>query len=120
MFCRNCQQDIGQRNDCPFCGYNPALDDPSVASRALPEYVQPQPVRIVLRTSSNGKATTSLILSFFGMLIIPGIISIIFALGGLSQASVCRSGKGKAIVAIILNIIWGILWAMIISSIRRW
>lgn len=120
MFCRNCQQDIGNRNDCPFCGYNPALDDPEVAPKAALDYVPPQPVRVVLRTSSNGKATTALILSFFGMLVIPGIMSIIFALSGLAQVKVCRSGTGKAVVAIVLNVIWVILWAAIISSIRRW
>ena len=117
MLCTNCQREIGNKNECPFCGYNPQLDASGVYSNAQLDNVYPKQVRIVLRSSHNGKANAAFILSFFGMLIIPGIISLIFALVGFFQAGICRSGRGKSIAAMAINLLWIIIYVAIFSNI---
>ncbi len=117
MICNNCQKEIGNKNACPFCGYNPSLDASGVYPKAELDSARPRQVRIVLRSSHNGKANAAFILSFFGMLIIPGIISLIFALVGFAQAGICRSGRGKAIAAMAINLLWVIIYAAIFSNV---
>lgn len=114
MFCRNCQQDTGNKNECPYCGYNPALDGENAAPHALTEHVAPKDVRITLNKAPNGKATAALVLSFFSFAIIPGIISFFLAIAGFFQAKKCRCGRVKTIFALLITGFWAFLYFLII------
>ncbi len=117
MFCRNCQQDTGNKNTCPHCGYNPALDAEGALPYTQVEQVHPRPVRIVLNKAGNGKAKAAFILSFFGFIILPGIISFFLGLAGFFQGKKCRSGRGMAIFALLIDLFWFCLYSGLIYGI---
>lgn len=116
MFCKNCRQNIGNRNDCPYCGYDPTLDTESASPRMLMNYVEPRPVQITLNKLANGNAIAALILSFFGLSILPGIISFFLALGGFFQAKKCRTGRIMSIIALLIDAFWLSLYVLAILS----
>ena len=115
MLCNNCQQDMGYKKSCPFCGYDPALDGPNAVPALAGHTIAPQPVRVELKKSTNRKANAGFVLSFFGFAIIPGILSLIFSPIGFFQAKVCRCGRGKAIAAFVIDLLWIWAWIKIIS-----
>ena len=119
MFCNNCQQDIGNRILCPHCGYNPQMDGEGATAQVIAEQVYPRPIHIVKRRSGNGKAKAAFILSFFGFLILPGILSFIFGLAGFFQAKKCRSGRFMSIIAMVIDILWVCLYTGIIYSLVK-
>lgn len=113
MLCKNCQQEIGNKQECPHCGYNPVWDADGTRTKPATTFTKPQPIRVILKKMNNGKATAALVLSLFGFIPgIPGILSMIFAILGFFQAKKCRCGRGKAVVAVLINIIWVIIYIL--------
>ena len=117
MTCKNCHKDIGQRNACPYCGFDPILDAPNAAGRKALSAVQPQSIRINLLEIPNKKATAAMVLSFFGWFPVTGLLSLIFGLQAFFRAKACRNGRGKAIAALVIMTIWGLVYIYAIRQI---
>lgn len=113
MFCRNCRKDIGNRTECPYCGYDPALDSVEGGNRIRLIRVEPKPVQITLNKMSNGSATAALVFSFMGIFIFPGFISFILAIIGFFRAKRCRSGRAQSVIAMLILAGWTVLYCVV-------
>ena len=117
MFCTNCGRETGEMQECPYCGFNPALDN---GQAYVVPIMEPEPVRIQLKKGKNPIAVIGFIISFFGVIPIVGMgigfLSLILCIVGAAKAKSARSGKALAIVGIVISvfviIISIILWAL--------
>ena len=114
MLCNNCHQEISNKKECPYCGYDAVLDANGVTAHPVPAPIKLNPIRIKLLSKHNGKATAALILSLFTPAVIPGILAFIFALQGFFQAKNCRDGRGRSIFAMLILLAWISLFASIV------
>ena len=116
MFCANCGRETGEMQECPYCGFNPVLDN-AAAAYVVP-VMEPEPVRIQLKTGKNPVAVIGFILSFFGLVPIVGIgigfLALILSSVGAIKAKSTRAGLVLSIIGIVISVI------MIIISIVIW
>lgn len=108
MICENCKNEIGDRIECTYCGFDPTKDKGN-AVVAPTDPVLP-PVEINIKKRRNGLATAGMILSFFSWYPLIGIPSFIFSLIGLLKAKRCRSGHVRAIIGLVLTLIFVALY----------
>ena len=118
MFCKNCGKEIGNSRECSYCGYDPIKDDdPNFELNNSSSNIVVPPVKITPIKKRNGLATAGFVLSFFSCYFVPfGLLSIIFGFIGLSKSKLCRTGKAKSIIAILMSAAWGVLWGLYIYA----
>lgn len=117
MVCRNCGNETGTRQDCTACGFDPTKDDPAVQKRAnnRPAEVALPPIEVVLKKKANVPAIIGFVCSILMYIPIPVvgwftgpafyIAAAILAIIGFVKAKACRSGRGFAIVTLILCVL---------------
>ena len=120
MICKNCDRETGASSACPYCGYDPAIDENEYvqSGNIMTPNKNPTPLQITLLKSPNGMAIASLILAFFGLIpLFIGVpfwlLSFIFSLVGIAKSRIKRSGKGAAIAALIIDILVVVAWVVI-------
>lgn len=121
MYCENCGKEIGTKNECNYCGYDPMKDDPVRAASAPvePLFVTPPPVKIALKKMKNGCATAGLVFGIFNVIplfwIISWPLSFIFSLIGFARSKARRSGRVRSIFGLISCILVVAIIASIIA-----
>ena len=114
MYCENCGKEIGDRNSCNFCGYDPMLD----GGNAVVEEVQEvPPVEIKKLKIKNKAANTAFVLGFFNIFFYPIIPCFILSLVGLKKSSRTKTGLVKSILALLSSLIFIGGYSYIIYSI---
>jgi hypothetical protein len=110
MICHNCQQDTGNKQECPYCGYNPIFDGENATAKAIPDPIPPKPVRVMLKKIPNGAATASLVFSLLSIIplvnFITSPLSMLLGIIGFFKAKTRRCGRVKSIISILLSIIF--------------
>ncbi len=118
--CGNCGIDIGDLQDCPYCGFNPVLDN---NPQNVITILQPEPIRITLMKSKNAAAVVGFIFSFFAFIplvgVVPLILSMILNIVGLVRSRYARRGKVLAIVGLLFNVIAIIIGIVILVGFFR-
>ena len=107
MICKNCEREIGDSSACPYCGYDPSIDENEIVieNQDMTPNREPTPLKITLVKRSNVMAIVAFILTFFFFLFPIPLVSVILGMLGISKSKSTHSGKGMAIYSIIAGIV---------------
>ena len=112
MICKNCNKEIGQRNSCNLCGYDPVKDAPGAPEDNGMVFAKLPPIQITRLKSNNSAAVASFVLMFMSCLPFCGLLSFIFGIIGIVKSRYTRTGKALAIIAVVAQVL-GVLLAFI-------
>jgi hypothetical protein len=124
MNCKNCGQQLEREGvGCAYCGFDAKKDklDGTVKEKNTEVYKKPSAIRIIKYKSSNGSATTSLVLAILSFLPLLNVItlpaSLLCALSGFRSIKYTHSGVATLIVSLVFNAIWIVLYAFFVMFI---
>ena len=104
MLCKNCERDKGIEAYCPYCGYNPDVDDKPYVQKPLDKTAFiPRPLEVTYIKRKNVPATFCMIFSFFGIIPIFTLLSMIFGLVGLGRVKKAHSGMPQIIIGFAID-----------------
>lgn len=105
MICKNCNKEIGQRNSCNLCGYDPVKDAPGAPEDNGMVFAKLPPIQITRLKSSNSAAVASFVLMFLSCIPFCGLLSFIFGIVGIVKSRYTRTGKALAIIAVVAQVL---------------
>ena len=105
MICKNCNKEIGQRNSCNLCGYDPVKDAPGAPEDNGMVFAKLPPIQITRLKSSNNAAVASFVLMFLSCIPCCGLLSFIFGIVGIVKSRYTRTGKALAIIAVVAQVL---------------
>ena len=103
MLCKNCGKEIDEKQHCPFCGYDPAIDE--AGQPHLMQKTDVPPICVTYEKTTNGCAVVGFVLSFLswtGILCIP---SFLLNFIGFFKAKKCHSGRVLAMWGLFFNVL---------------